>query len=149
MQASIAFSKTGNHGPFAMYAPLDSEAGVMHARERTLSRPAQQLDARLRQLASEQRGLDARESSCLREVERYRIWREHGFPTVLAYLEDRLGYAPRTAVERLRVARALGDLPAMEQALARGALSHSVVRELSRVATSATEQVWMERAAPR
>jgi hypothetical protein len=54
-------------------------------------------------------------------------------------LERTLGYAPRTAQDRLRVARSLGSLPRLTDALACGELSFSAVRELTRVATPASE----------
>jgi hypothetical protein len=62
--------------------------------------------------------------------------------SALDYLERVLGYAPRTAQDRLRVARALGALPQMTNALAAGQLAFSAVRELTRVATPATEAAW-------
>src|SRR5206468_30842 len=71
------------------------------------------------------------------------IWKPLGMVSILDYMERRLGYAPHTAYERLRVARALGDLPATEAALERGELSHSAVRELTRVATAETEGEWI------
>src|SRR6266700_3139394 len=43
------------------------------------------------------------------------------------------------AREHVRVARALGTLPLLSQALARGELSYAKVRELTRVATPGTE----------
>ncbi|HMG55912.1 MAG TPA: HNH endonuclease signature motif containing protein [Kofleriaceae bacterium] len=58
-----------------------------------------------------------------------------------------LHYAPRTAHDRLRVARALGSLPALTGALSHGDLSFSAVRELTRVATPATEARWLAAAA--
>src|SRR5262249_54997439 len=42
--------------------------------------------------------------------------------------------------ERVRVARALGSLPRLAQALARGELSYAKVRALTRVATPETEE---------
>ena len=44
------------------------------------------------------------------------------------------------ARERVRVARALGTLPLLAQALARGELSYAKVRALTRVATPETEE---------
>ena len=55
-----------------------------------------------------------------------------------------MGYAPHTAVERLRVARAIADLPLIADALEKGELAHSAVRELSRVAVPDTEETWLE-----
>ena len=57
-----------------------------------------------------------------------------------------LGLKPRTARKRLRVARALADLPELEASLASGELAFSIVRELVRVATSATERAWCDAA---
>jgi hypothetical protein len=52
-----------------------------------------------------------------------------------------VGLAPGPAREHVRVARALGTLPRLRQALACGELSYSKVRELTRVATPETEEV--------
>src|SRR5206468_7367355 len=45
------------------------------------------------------------------------------------------------------VAHALRELPAIAAGLETGSLHHSAVRELTRVATSETEQAWLEAAA--
>ncbi|MEO8182257.1 MAG: hypothetical protein ABI895_25760 [Deltaproteobacteria bacterium] len=57
------------------------------------------------------------------------------------------GLGVREARERLRVGRALRDLPLVEQAFLAGELSYSRVREISRVAKPETEHEWLERAA--
>ncbi|MGH7354872.1 MAG: DUF222 domain-containing protein, partial [Candidatus Rokuibacteriota bacterium] len=57
-----------------------------------------------------------------------------------AWLAWRVALAPGAAREKVRVARALGTLPGLAQALARGELSYSKVRELTRVATPETEE---------
>ena len=51
-----------------------------------------------------------------------------------------MGLAPGAAREHVRVARALGTLPRLAQALARGELSYAKVRALTRVATPETEE---------
>jgi hypothetical protein len=61
-------------------------------------------------------------------------------------MERVLGYGPHAAHERMRVARALATLPETTAALARGALTYSAVRELTRVATAETETDWLARA---
>src|SRR5690242_8545284 len=61
----------------------------------------------------------------------------------IEYLERRMRYGPQVAAERLRVAEALDALPAIEQALDRGELSYSAVRELTRIATRKTEDAWV------
>jgi hypothetical protein len=100
------------------------------------------VDQTLRSIAQRRASLDADEARWLREAERLRIWRPLGMVSALDYMERVLGYAPRAAQDRLRVARALGDLPVLESALSSGQLSFSAVRELTRVATHATESAW-------
>src|SRR2546421_1551982 len=63
----------------------------------------------------------------------------NGFRSCAAWLTWRIGLDPRAARERVRVARALGTLPRLAQALAPGELSYSRVRALTRVATPETE----------
>jgi len=62
-----------------------------------------------------------------------------GFRSCAAWLSWRVGLDLGAARERVRVARALGTLPLLAEALARGELSYAKVRALTRVATPATE----------
>ncbi len=62
-----------------------------------------------------------------------------GFRSCAAWLSWRVGLAPGAAREHVRVARALGTLPALAEALGRGELSYAKVRALTRVATPETE----------
>jgi hypothetical protein len=64
----------------------------------------------------------------------------NGFRSCAEWLTWRIGLAPGAAREHVRVARALGTLPQLAQALARGELSYSKVRALTRVATPETEE---------
>src|SRR5437762_11988107 len=63
----------------------------------------------------------------------------NGFRSCAAWLTWRAGLAPGVAREHVRVARALGTLPRLAQALARGQLSYPKARPLTRVATPDTE----------
>src|SRR5881628_2420638 len=63
-----------------------------------------------------------------------------GFRSCAAWLSWRIGLDLGAARERVRVARALGTLPRLAQALARGELSYAKVRALTRVATLETEE---------
>jgi len=62
-----------------------------------------------------------------------------GFRSCAHWLAWRVGLAPGAAREHVRVARALGTLPALAEALGRGELSYAKVRALTRVATPETE----------
>jgi hypothetical protein len=66
--------------------------------------------------------------------------------SAIDYMERVLGYGPRVAQERLRVARVLGTLPELTAALSQGELSYSAVRELTRVVNPATEAEWRQAA---
>src|SRR5947207_2508654 len=63
-----------------------------------------------------------------------------GFRSCAEWLSWRVGLDRGAARERVRVARALGTLPRLARALARGELSYSKVRALTRVATPDTEE---------
>ncbi|MGH7413816.1 MAG: DUF222 domain-containing protein, partial [Candidatus Rokuibacteriota bacterium] len=62
-----------------------------------------------------------------------------GFRSCAAWLSWRVGLDLGAARERVRVARALGTLPLLAEALARGEISYAKVRALTRVATPETE----------
>jgi hypothetical protein len=105
-----------------------------------------EIDQALRGIAAQRCGLDVEEARWLRAAEAEGAWKKLGYVHGLEYLEDVFGYRPRTAKERLRVARELGEMPELEDALGDGELNYSVVRELTRVATPATVDRWIERA---
>ena len=75
----------------------------------------------------------------IREFDAREGWNT-GFRSCAAWLNWRVGLDMGAARERVRVARALGTLPRLAQALARGELSYAKVRALTRVATSETEE---------
>jgi hypothetical protein len=104
------------------------------------------VDQKLRGIATRRAALDAEEANLLRYAEELKLWRGWGFGSMLEYMERAMGYAPHTAAERLRVARAIAELPRIAEALEQGGLAHSAVRELSRVAVPDTEAVWLEAA---
>src|SRR5258705_9498568 len=64
----------------------------------------------------------------------------NGFRSCAAWLAWRVGLDMGAARERVRVARALEDLPRLAEALARGELSYAKVRALTRVSTPETEE---------
>ncbi|HJV59035.1 MAG TPA: DUF222 domain-containing protein [Methylomirabilota bacterium] len=80
----------------------------------------------------------ARLLALIREFDARGGW-NRGFRSCAEWLAWRVGLEPGAARERVRVARALGTLPHLADALARGQLSYSKVRALTRVATPETE----------
>jgi uncharacterized protein DUF222 len=74
----------------------------------------------------------------IREFDAGRGWQQ-GFRSCAEWLAWRVNLDLGAARERVRVARALGTLPALAEALARGELSYAKVRALTRIATPETE----------
>jgi hypothetical protein len=80
----------------------------------------------------------ARLLDLIREFDARGGWNS-GFRSCAAWLSWRVGLDLGAARERVRVAHALGTLPLLAQALARGELSYAKVRALTRVARPETE----------
>jgi hypothetical protein len=81
----------------------------------------------------------ARLLDLIREFDARGGW-DSGFRSCAEWLSWRVGLDIGAARERVRVARALGTLPQLAQALARGELSYAKVRAITRVATPETEE---------
>src|SRR5512132_253647 len=80
----------------------------------------------------------ARLLDLIREFDARGGW-NNGFRSCAHWLSWRIGLDLGAAREKVRVARALATLPLLAEALARGELSYSKVRALTRVATPETE----------
>src|SRR3989440_1449486 len=91
------------------------------------------------QLSAHLDAATARLLDLIREFDARGGW-GNGFASCAAWLTWRIGLDRGAARERVRVARALGSLPRLAQALARGELSYSKVRALTRVATPEIEE---------
>jgi hypothetical protein len=111
----------------AMLTPASSNAELDRLGDQIAELSAH-LDAATARLLDLIREFDAREG-----------W-GNGFRSCAHWLSWRVGLDIGAAREKVRVARALGTLPRLAQALARGELSYAKVRALSRVATPETEE---------
>src|SRR5688500_6021134 len=69
------------------------------------------LHARLRSITRRRVALEAAEVSLLLEAEETHLYRRLGYTTMVEYMERELFWKPHNANERLRVAKALLDLP--------------------------------------
>ncbi len=75
----------------------------------------------------------------LREFDRIEGWHRAGALSCAHWLSWRVGMDLGAAREKVRVAKRLADLPLLDAALARGELSYSKVRAMTRVATPENE----------
>jgi hypothetical protein len=83
---------------------------------------------------------------CIRRFDEACGWHEQGAVSCAHWLAWRLGWDPATAREKVRVARALGMLPAINESLRTARLSYAKVRALTRVATPENEAKLLEMA---
>jgi hypothetical protein len=90
------------------------------------------------ELAAHLEAAAARLLALIREFDARGGW-SNGFRSCAHWLAWRIGLAPGAAREHVRVAHALAGLPLLAGALARGELSYSKVRALTRVADPASE----------
>jgi hypothetical protein len=99
----------------------------------------------LRRIAKRRAALDAEEARWLLIAKRENVHAHLGYGSFAEYVERVLGHERQVAVERLRVAEALEDLPLIKNALATGAACYSAVRELTRFVTADREHEWLEK----
>jgi hypothetical protein len=85
--------------------------------------------------------------TCIRAFDASAEWQRQGALSCAHWLTWRIGLNPGAARERVRVARALGRLPLLDDGLRRGVLSYAKVRALTRVATVENESTLVEMAA--
>jgi hypothetical protein len=97
-----------------------------------------QLGDEIAELSAHLDAATARLLTLIREFDARGGWNT-GFRSCAAWLSWRVGLDLGAARERVRVARALGTLPLLAEALGRGELSYAKVRALTRVATPETE----------
>src|SRR5262250_3825702 len=99
----------------------------------------ERLGDEIAELAAHLDAATARLLDLIREFDARGGW-GNGFSSCAHWLAWRIGLELGAAREHVRVARALGSLPRRKEALARGELSYSKVRALTRVATPETEE---------
>lgn len=98
---------------------------------------------KLVELSQTHAALDFEEGEWLLAARRRHVHARLGYASFAEYVLRLFGYAPRFVREKLRVAEALVALPASSHALRTGQINWSVAREVTRVATPATEAEWL------
>src|SRR5712691_3870214 len=99
----------------------------------------ERLGDEIAELAAHLDAATARLLDLIREFDARGGW-GNGFRSCAHWLSYRVGLDLGAAREKVRVARALGTLPRLANALARGELSYAKVRAVTRVATPETEE---------
>jgi len=97
------------------------------------------LESEIASLSAQVIAAEHRLLTLVRELDRRERHRQHGLPSMAAWLNWKVGLGPVAAREKVRVAKALGDLPQIDQAFARAEVSYSKVRAMTRIATPESE----------
>ncbi len=117
---------------------------VTESRERFDVWSAQRLESEITLLAAHLAAAECRWLRMIAAFDRRQMWATWGCASAAHWLNWRCALAPGAAREKVRVARALDELPAVSAAFAIGELSYSKVRALTRVATTTNEQTLVD-----
>jgi Domain of unknown function (DUF222)/HNH endonuclease len=98
-----------------------------------------ELEAQITELAGHLNAATYRRLTVIAEFDRRHGWNDGSLHSCAHWLNFKVGLNLGAAREKVRVAHALPGLPKIAAAMARGELSYSKVRALTRVATAATE----------
>jgi hypothetical protein len=99
-----------------------------------------ELEAQITELAGHLNAANYRWLTLIGEFDRRHGWADGKLPSCAHWLNFKVGLNLGAAREKVRVAHALAGLPKIAASMARGELSYSKVRALSRVACPATEE---------
>ena len=100
---------------------------------------AECLGAKISELCSYIYAAEHRLLTLIREFDEQEGWAHLGFHSCAYWLNFKCGIDMNTARERVRVAHALGRLPKIDARFAKGAISYSKVRAVTRIAGEADE----------
>ena len=98
-----------------------------------------QLADRITTLAGQINAANYRFLKLIAEFDRRQAWAGYGIRSCAHWLSWKCGFDMNTAREKVRVARALEELPAINAAFEKGELSFSKVRAMTRAATDINE----------
>jgi hypothetical protein len=105
---------------------------------------AKELDERLGQYSALAHASMAKVASAAADFDEIGGWGSPGIHSLSHWLSINMGFDPRTGSELLRVGQALRALPGVAEAFAAGRLSFDKVRQITSVATPATEEMLLE-----
>jgi hypothetical protein len=107
-------------------------------------RSLRELEAQITELAGHLNAAHYRWLTLIAEFDRRNGWSDGATQSCAHWLNWKVGIDLGAAREKVRVAHALTKLPQVAAAMARGALSYSKVRALTRVACEQTESYFVE-----
>ena len=100
---------------------------------------AEQLGAEITELCSYIYAAESRLLTLIHQFDEKEYWAQQGLCSCAHWLNFKCGIGMNAAREKVRVAHALAELPKISEAFARGALSYSKVRAMTRIADEKNE----------
>ncbi|MCH7538701.1 MAG: DUF222 domain-containing protein, partial [Proteobacteria bacterium] len=100
---------------------------------------AEQLGAEITELCSYIYAAESRLLTLIHEFDEKEYWAQLGLCSCAHWLNFKCGIGMGAAREKVRVAHALAELPKISEEFARGALSYSKVRAMTRIADEKNE----------
>ena len=139
--AAVSSSAASSRRHLSVVSPSDDAPAVASAGSGGPPglRPLAELVARITELAGHLNAASYRWLMLIAEFDRRDGWADGSSPSCAHWLSWKCGIDIGAAREKVRVARALEGLPLISAAMARGALSYSKVRAMTRVATPHNE----------
>src|SRR3970282_1773481 len=119
----------------ACATPLDPKANLRRWRG------FEDLEAKITELWGHLKAATYRFLMLVAEFDREKAFERHGLVNTAQWLNWQCGIGPVASREKVRVARALEQLPEISDAFEKGEISYSKVRAMTRVATPANESV--------
>ena len=147
MNAPVHFTAYRQQHPAALLLACEqssSEYGATNVAEPDSTTQWSRVHERIVQLGAERATHERELCRSLLAAERLGVAARAGYGSLREYTERIVGLNGRQTEERLRVGRALTELPVLDGAFARGELCFSAVRELTRVAARQTEEAWRD-----
>ncbi|MBN4050264.1 HNH endonuclease [Desulfobulbus sp. AH-315-M07] len=135
--------RTGVYGVFRRFCKMSLVPVPTHVGKPQTQQDWERIHARLQELSKKRAQLEREMAQLLLEAVRVGVPEQMGEGGIVEYANRYLGLSPRQTYERLRVAKALQQLPVLDGAMEQGELCWSAARELTRVATSESESDWL------
>ena len=104
---------------------------------------AEHLGDEIAELCSYIYAAESRLLTLIREFDEKECWAAQGFCSCAHWLNFKCGIGANAAREKVRVAKALANLPKIDAGLSRGELSYSKVRAMTRIADETNEDYLM------
>ena len=118
---------------------MSTAIAVLENKAESARSDAEQLGAEITELCSYIYAAESRLLTLIHQFDEKEYWAEQGLCSCAHWLNFKCGIGMNAAREKVRVAHALAELPKINEEFARGALSYSKVRAMTRIADEKNE----------